>query len=274
VKSDFCAAGPGPLCLLLAISLSLAGCDRSVRESATPAHSPSREHARFPKRSAGNTSARLAIILDDIGSEPAAVDEVFSLHYPLTLSVLPLHDHSASLAREAHRRGYQVMLHLPMEATGRGTSEQRQLHVGMNPSQIANDLGSMLRSVPFAVGVNNHQGSLATSDPQLMAELMPLLRERQLFFIDSRTTAATVAFETAERDGVLCAFRNSPFLDDVREAGAIRQQLETAVHNAKEKGEAVAIGHPHPETLHVLREMLPQVQAQGVELVHASALVH
>jgi uncharacterized protein len=276
VKSDLCAAGRGSLCALVGIFLGLAGCDKfkSARESAAPAYSPSRDHARFPDRHARNTSPRLAIILDDIGSEPAAVDEVFSLGYPLTLSVLPLHEHSASIAREAHGRGYQVMLHLPMEATGREVSEQQQLRVGMNSAQVANDLRSMLASVPFAVGVNNHQGSLATSNPKLMAELMPLLREHHLFFIDSRTTAATVAFETAERDGVPCAFRNSPFLDDVREADAIRQQLEIAIHNAKEKGEAVAIGRPHPKTLGVLREMLPQVQAQGVELVHASALVH
>ncbi len=152
--------------------------------------------------------------------------------------------------------------------------EPQQLRVGMSSSQVSNDLGGMLSTVPYAAGVNNHQGSLATSDPALMAELMPLLRERHLFFIDSRTTAATVAFDTAEHDGVLCAFRNVPFLDDVQEAAAIRRQLELAIHGAKEKGEAIAIGHPHPETLQVLREILPQVQAQGVQLVHASAVVH
>ena len=132
----------------------------------------------------------------------------------------------------------------------------------------------MLDSVPYAVGVNNHQGSLATSNVALMAELMPALRERHLFFIDSRTTTATVALDAAAHDGVACAFRNVPFLDDVRETGAIRRQLELAIRGAKEKGAAVTIGHPHPETLQLLREMLPQVQAQGVELVDASVLVH
>ena len=132
----------------------------------------------------------------------------------------------------------------------------------------------MLASVPYVVGVNNHQGSLATSDPALMAILMPVLRERQLFFIDSRTTAATLAYDSAEREGVRCAFRNVPFLDDVQEESAIRRQVELAIRGVKEKGEAIAIGHPHPETLRVLNEMLPQLQVQGVRLVHVSELVH
>jgi len=279
VKVGFFPAGRGSLavffCALASVLLCLAGCDKikSYRE-ATRARRSSKERAAHPSRIGATTSPKLAIILDDVGSDPSAVDQVFALHYPLTLSVLPLHQHSTAIADEAHRRGYQVMLHLPMESIGNEVSEPRQLRLGMNSLQVSSDLGGMLSSVPYAVGVNNHQGSLATSNPALMAELMPLLRQRHLFFIDSRTTAATVAFDAAEHDGVPCAYRNVPFLDDVQEASAIRRQLELAIHGAKEKGEAIAIGHPHNETLQVLREMLPQVQAQGVQLVHASALVH
>jgi uncharacterized protein len=279
VKVEFFPAGRGSLavffCTLASVLLCLAGCDRikSYRE-AVRARRSSKERAAHPSRPGATASAKLAIILDDVGSDPSAIDQVFALHYPLTLSVLPLHPHSTAIAEEAHRRGYQVMLHLPMESIGNEASEPRQLRLGMNSQQVSNDLAGMLSSVPYAVGVNNHQGSLATSNPALMGELMPLLRQRHLFFIDSRTTAATVAFDAAEHDSVPCAYRNVPFLDDVREASAIRRQLELAIHGAKEKGEAIAIGHPHNETLQLLREMLPQVQAQGVQLVHASALVH
>jgi polysaccharide deacetylase 2 family uncharacterized protein YibQ len=279
VKLDSLAAGRDPgrvfVCVLAALLLFLAGCDKfkASRDSASRAHPSSKDHTSRPSRNLASTP-KLAIILDDMGSNAAAVDQVFTLHYPLTLSILPLHEHSTAIAEEAHRRGYQVMLHLPMESIGEEISEPQQLRVGMSSSQVSNDLRGMLSSVPYAVGVNNHQGSLATSNPGLMAELMPLLRERHLFFIDSRTTAATVAFDAAEHDGIPCAFRNVPFLDDVQEAGAIRRQLELAIHGAKEKGEAIAIGHPHPETLEVLREMMPLAQAQGVQLVHASALVH
>jgi uncharacterized protein len=279
VKLELSPAGRGSLavffCALASVLLCLAGCDKikSYREAAGARRS-SKERATRSSRTGSTASPKLAIILDDVGSDPAAVDQIFALYYPLTLSVLPLHQHSAAIAGEAHRRGYQVMLHLPMESIGNEVAEPQQLHVGMSSSQVSSDLGGMLSSVPYAVGVNNHQGSLATSNPALMAELMPLLRQRHLFFIDSRTTAATVAFDAAEHDSVPCAFRNVPFLDDVQEAGAIRRQLELAIHGAKEKGEAIAIGHPHPETLQVLREILPQVQGQGVQLVHASALVH
>jgi uncharacterized protein len=231
-------------------------------------------HPSHSAHPAPNHNARLAIILDDVAGDPSAVDGIFALSNKLTLSVLPNHPRSTEIAEEAHRRGYEVMLHLPMESEANETPEVQQLRPGMSSGEIAQDLGEMLRTVPYAAGVNNHQGSRATSDTRLMDELMPLLRQRKLFFIDSRTTAATVAYDTAERDGVRTGFRNVPFLDDVQESGAIRQQLERAIHGAKEKGEAIVIGHPHPETLRVLREVLPQVQSQGIELVHASALVH
>jgi polysaccharide deacetylase 2 family uncharacterized protein YibQ len=144
----------------------------------------------------------------------------------------------------------------------------------MSSAQISSALNSMLASVPDAAGVNNHQGSLATSDPQLMTELMPLLRLRHLFFIDSRTTTTTVAYDRAQSAGVPSAYRNVPFLDDVQEAPAIRRQLELAFKEAREKHDAIAIGHPHPETLRVLTELLPQAESQGIRLVHASDLVH
>jgi hypothetical protein len=107
-----------------------------------------------------------------------------------------------------------------------------------------------------------------------MSELMPVLRDRHLFYIDSRTTAATVAFDTAQNSGVHSAFRNVPFLDDVAEVAAVRKQLNLALRGAREKGEAIAIGHPHPATLQALRDVLPQAKAQGVQLVLASGLIH
>jgi uncharacterized protein len=217
---------------------------------------------------------RLAIILDDVAGDSSAAEAIFSLHYPLTLSVLPSHPRSSETAQEAHRRGYQVMLHLPMESLANERAEVQELRPGMSSAEISNVLSSMLSTVPYAAGVNNHQGSRATSDPQLMAELMPLLRARGLFFIDSRTTAATVAYESAQSAGVACAFRNVPFLDDVQEVGAIRRQLDLAAKDAREKGQAIAIGHAHPATLRALAEFLPKAESRGIRLVHASDLVH
>jgi len=217
---------------------------------------------------------RLAIILDDLGSDRAAAESIFAMPYPLTISILPHHEHSKEIADEALQRGYQVMLHLPMQSLAKEAPEKVELRPGMPAAEVQKLLADMLESVPNAVGVNNHQGSQATSDPALMEELMPAVRNLNLFYVDSRTTTATVAFETAKRDGVPAAFRNVPFLDDVQEVSAVRKQLQLALRGAKEKKSALAIGHAHPATLEALREFLPAAQGNGVQLVFASELVH
>ena len=260
----------------MGVAVALSGCGKiqSAYDSLVHRHAPA--EARHPARTPhpAVAAARLAIILDDVGSDPSAVDTIFLLHYPLTLSVLPNHPRSTQIAEEARRRGYQVLLHLPMESVVDETPETQELRPGMSAVEISSSLNSMLASVPGAVGVNNHQGSLATSNAELMAALMPLLRSHHLFFIDSRTTAATLAYEQAQSAGVPSASRNVPFLDDVQEGGAIRRQLELAFKDAREKHEAIAIGHPHPETLRALADLLPQAEAQGIRLVPASNLVH
>ena len=217
---------------------------------------------------------RLAILLDDLGSDRLAAEAVFALRYPVTLSILPGHEHSTEIAQEAHRRGFEVMLHLPMQSVGKEQAEAKELRPGMPAAQVASIVVEFLAEVPNAAGINNHQGSEATSDKALMDELMPLLRERQLFYIDSRTTAATVAYDAARQAGVPSAFRNVPFLDDVEDIAAVRKQLAQAFRSAKEKGEAIAIGHPHAATLQALRELLPKAEAVGIHLVPASELVH
>ncbi len=218
------------------------------------------------------SSARLAIIIDDVGYDRSAADALFVLPLPLALSVLPNLAHSADIAEEAHRRGYQVMLHLPMESNGDAKAEQIELRRGMGAAEVTRLLAGMLDTVPYAVGVNNHQGSLATADAQLMATTMPALHERQLFFIDSRTTTATVAYDAAVRAGVPAASRNV-FLDDTPTPEAVRQQLVLAARRARRQGFAIAIGHPHAGTLRALQEYLPQLEAQGVRLVFPSELV-
>ncbi len=220
-----------------------------------------------------STQARLAIILDDLGNDQAAADAIFALPYPLTISILPNHTHSADIAEEAHRRGYEVMLHLPMQALGNERPEAQELHAGMRAGDIAALVNNFLNEVPGVAGVNNHQGSQSTADEKLMAELMPVLQQHKLFYIDSRTSAATVAYDTAQRFGVRAGFRNVPFLDDVEAVPAVRKQIELAIRGAAKKREAIAIGHAHRSTLQALRETLPEAKTQGVKLVFASELV-
>jgi polysaccharide deacetylase 2 family uncharacterized protein YibQ len=226
-----------------------------------------------PTAKHGTENPRLAIILDDVGYDRAAADTLLALPFPLTVSVLPHLPLSTEVAEEAYRRGDQVLLHLPMESEGGGARpEEIELHVGMTPDQVAHALAGMLDSVPHAAGVNNHQGSRATADPALMQALMPALRQRDLFFIDSRTTAATVAYDTAERDGVRAASRKV-FLDDTLTREAILTQLDLAARDALRDGWSIAIGHPHPATIAALREGVPRLEARGLRLVFASDVV-
>jgi polysaccharide deacetylase 2 family uncharacterized protein YibQ len=233
---------------------------------------PLAARARPPARP-GAANARLAIILDDFGYDRAAADTLLALPFPLTVAVIPHLPLSTEVAEEAFRRGDQVLLHLPMESESDGAKpEEIELHVGMTPAQVDEALAGMLDSVPHAVGVNNHQGSRATADPALMQALMPALRQRGLFFIDSRTTAATVAYDTAERDGVRAASRKV-FLDDTPTREAILAQLDLAARDALRDGWSIAIGHPHPATIGALREGVPRLEARGIRLVFASDVV-
>jgi polysaccharide deacetylase 2 family uncharacterized protein YibQ len=217
--------------------------------------------------------ARLAIIIDDLGNDHEAAEKLFQIPFPLTVSVLPHLPHSAEISEEASRRGYQVMLHIPIEAPAGAKSESIELRPGMETEQVTHLVQQMLETVPQAEGANNHQGSLGTSDAALMDAIMPALRERDLYFVDSRTSAATVAFAAARKAHVRTASRDV-FLDDIEEVSAIRHQLELAVQDAKLHGSAIAIGHPHPTTLQVLSEDLPKLQREGVSLVFASQVVH
>lgn len=217
--------------------------------------------------------AKLAVIIDDLGYDRQSAESVFQIPFPLTVSVLPNLPHSAEISEEAARRGYQVMLHLPIEANEDVKAESVELRAGMPADQATHVVQEMLETVPQAVGVNNHQGSLGTSDTALMSALMPALHERDLFFIDSRTAATTVAFAAARQAHVPTASRDI-FLDDSQDPADIRRQLEAAVRDAKLHGSAIAIGHPHPATLQVLSEVLPQLQREGVNLVFASQVVH
>jgi hypothetical protein len=144
----------------------------------------------------------------------------------------------------------------------------------MSAADVDTLVDKLLQAVPDVSGVNNHQGSQSTADAVLMAELMPVLRKHNLFYVDSRTTAATVAYDTAQRLGVRSGFRNVPFLDDVAEVDAVRKQLRLALRDAIKKNDAIAIGHPHPATLQALRQTLPEAKAQGVRLVFVSEVVH
>jgi len=217
---------------------------------------------------------RAAIVIDDLGEDLAAAEKLLRLPYDLTFSVLPYLAYSATVAEEANRDGREVMLHLPMEADqgsvvalGRGG-----IRIGMPGLEVADAIGGDLASVPYVRGVNNHMGSRATADPRLMTEVMSTLAKRHLYFIDSRTTVSTVAYDAARQEGIPTFFR-SVFLDDKEDTAYSLQQLETFRRIIEKRGAALAIGHPHPTTIEALAKFLPELERDDVELVPPSALV-
>ena len=215
-----------------------------------------------------------AIIIDDLGGNLEAARQLLALPYSLTFSVLPHLRDSVETAEEACRAGHEVMLHLPMEpeAGSHASPGEGEIRIGMTSFEVEQTLQSDLASVPHAVGVNNHMGSRATADPRLMTAVMRSLAGRHLYFVDSRTTAATVALETARQQG-LPAFYRSVFLDDTKTVRYTLEQLRQFRRVLEEQGTALAIGHPYPSTIAALAKFLPQLEGDDVQLAPASRLV-
>ena len=218
---------------------------------------------------------RAAIVIDDMGNDLEAAHKLLALDYPLTFSVLPDLRYTQATAEEAHRRGLEVMLHMPMEPEpgAQASPGAGAILVGMSAGEVQRVVENDLASVPYAAGVNNHMGSRATKDAALMAEVMRVLADHRVYFIDSRTTAATVALEAARRQG-LPAFYRTVFLDDTETVPYTLGQLREFRRTVEKDGVALAIGHPHATTIAALAKFLPEFEQADIELVAPSQIVH
>jgi polysaccharide deacetylase 2 family uncharacterized protein YibQ len=215
----------------------------------------------------------IALIIDDMGNRKEAGEQALGLPGNITYAFLPGTPHAWEQAIWAHKLNREVMLHLPMESELGKPLGMGALTQDMTRDQFLDMLKRDLASVPFVSGVNNHMGSLLTRDAKAMRWLMEGLREADLFFIDSRTTDATVA-EYVAREQLVATARRHVFLDHVKDRDVVKQQLALLIATARHKGRAIGIGHPYPETLSVLAQALPRLKAEGIELVPASALTN
>lgn len=215
--------------------------------------------------------ARIAIIIDDLGYKLAEGKRAINLANQVTLSIIPFSPHAKKLARFASDNHKEVLLHAPMTPMTRRPWESG-LASHMNKQELFTAVDEMLAELPEAKGLNNHGGSRFTQDRERMIWLMMALKDRGLFFIDSRTTAATTGMETALEANIPYNSRDV-FLDNELNEEAIVRQLDRLVSIAVKTGRAIAIGHPHRETLDVLETYLPLLSKQGVEVVNASMLL-
>lgn len=211
-------------------------------------------------------------MLDDWGYSMKQVPALTSIHVPLTVAVLPGLAHSAEVARAARRYGHQVILHMPMEAMDpNAPREKEMLRVGMSAAALSATLDQALATVPNARGVNNHQGSRATSDLDLMRVVLRELKRRGLFYVDSFVTNQSACEQAARENGIRFA-RRDIFLDNEETPEAIRRQIAQLAQAAAGRGHAVGIGHDRPATLKVLQEAVPALQKAGYTLVPVSEL--
>ncbi|MCF4008411.1 divergent polysaccharide deacetylase family protein [Rheinheimera sp. UJ63] len=214
---------------------------------------------------------RIAIIIDDIGYQRNDLKMV-ELPYPLTYAVLPHTPYGKQAAEQAFMLQKDVMLHMPMEATNRNSLGPGALTQEMTKQQVQLTLQQALADIPYAIGINNHMGSLFTALEQPMAWTMEYLQQRQLFFIDSLTTPQSTARRYAKQYNVTILSRHV-FLDNEQNQQALEKQFKQLLQIARRHETAIAIGHPYPETYRFLQQRLPQLQAEGIELVGISALL-
>ena len=243
-----------------------------------PSPTPSAVEARVPTGVPHGTGApRIALVIDDCGQRLDLMQRAVRSRVPLTFAVIPRLPRSRESAELAWGSGHEVIVHQPMEPeSGDENPGEGAITVGMSRARIRAVLQGSLDGVPHAVGMNNHMGSRATSDPRLMADVLGVLeglRPEGFYFLDSRTSAATVALQAARTARMPAAERSSPFLDDDLSPAAIQGELAVLMARATADGQAVGIGHLKPETLAVLEAVLPGVPEAQYRFVFLSELV-
>lgn len=218
-------------------------------------------------------AAKVAIIIDDIGYQPHAHSEIAALPYPINVAILPQAPYAQQAAYMLHQAGKELLLHLPMQGTSTTALEPVVLNQNMSHAQFTKSLRQLLDSVDFIQGFNNHQGSVLTADATKMQWLMAEIAQiDDFYFIDSRTTAQSKALQSAQARHIKSAQRDI-FLDHLPTRAFFNEQFDALIARAKKNGSAIAIAHPHALSLELLKERLPQLAAQQIELVFVSDLV-
>jgi uncharacterized protein len=215
-------------------------------------------------------AAQLAIVIDDLGYQ--AMPELLSKLPPeVTISILPNTPFDLTVAAQAKKQHRETLLHMPMEPEHLAPLEVNTLTSTMSQQTIQYTLRQALTRVPDAIAINNHMGSALSQNIQAMGWIMAELKQHNLYYLDSRTTAKSIAQQQATSHHVL-SLRRHIFLDHYQTKEFVTKQLTSAIKRAKKYGYAIAIGHPHPITLSTLNELLPGLTKEDITLVPLSAL--
>lgn len=240
-----------------------------ARQSAAPAKAA--PAAALKPNTPAAVKGKLAVVIDDAGRDLESQHVYESLGIPLTLAVMPNQVHTRDAALSWHAHGLPVILHQPMESVSGIGMESKVILTSMGDEEIRSLLKSSLSQVPEAVGINNHQGSKATTDRHTMDVVMNELHHRHLFFFDSRTNSTTAADAAAASYGVPYV-RNDLFVDNEADVAAISSMIREAAKRAQKYGTYVIIGHCRPKTAEAFRQMVPQLEKEGIQFVYVSSL--
>lgn len=217
-------------------------------------------------------AGKLAIVIDDFGYRPQSENQVLAMPQAISVAVLPNAPHAHEMATKAHNGGHEVLIHLPMAPLSKQPLEKDTLRPEMSSDEIERIISDAVSKVPYAVGVNNHMGSAMTSSLFGMQKVMQALSRYNLYFLDSMTIGNSQAMRAAAGTGVK-VIKRKVFLDDSQNEGEIRRQFNRAVELARRNGSAIAIGHPHPATVRVLKQVIYDLPAD-ITLVRPSDLLN
>jgi polysaccharide deacetylase 2 family uncharacterized protein YibQ len=203
-----------------------------------------------------------------------AARALLAVEAPVSLAILPHTPYQTQIAQAARRRGREVLLHLPMEPHNYPQMDPGKFSLlrTMSPLQLTAQVTKALAAVPAVIGVNNHMGSRLTEDREAMQAIMQFLKQHNLFFLDSRTSQKSLAYQVAREFGVPAAQRHV-FLDNETNPSKIHQQLRHLVTLAQESGSSIGIGHPYPATIRALQDVLPVWWQADIDVVPISRLV-
>ena len=244
------------------------------RDGQRPERDTEEQGANAPEHWADPGAPRLAIVIDDIGQTLSAPRELLGLRVPITFSILPDLPYTRAAAEVIAQGRREFIVHLPMEPVDYPIHDPgpSPLLFSLDAEQTRQRIEGYLRELPGAIGASNHMGSAYTADAGRMMLVQQLLAERHLFFLNSKTSPSRVPAEIAH-DGRYAYLERDVFLDNDRDEGLIARQLERAFARARQRGHAVAIGHPYPETMQALRAALTGPAVHGVRLVSLSDLL-
>ncbi len=225
----------------------------------------------FNIQTADVARARIAVIIDDFGySLNSTVKKFLSFKRPITISIIPGLRQSKKIAQLAKWGQKDFLIHMPMEPMNGSFKDDGYILLTIHePDILQKRLEKAITALPYAVGMNNHQGSRATSDPHLMNVVMKTVKDHNLLFVDSRTSASSVAYRVARQNAVPAA-QNHLFLDQEDSRDYIRGQVKKLADLAFQNTKVLAIGHVRPSTLAVLEESIEYLELRGVEFVSIS----